>query len=67
MPEEKKSKIGVACGFENKHNTNEEKSICVLDSGHEGDHFDGKYGFSDAAGVPLPKEVREKLDARKKK
>lgn len=56
-----------ACGFEDKQNTNEGKSTCVLEKGHKGDHSDGKYSFSDAAGVPIPAAIQEKLDAEKEK
>jgi hypothetical protein len=61
-------RAAIVCGAKDLHNTNGKDNICILKKGHDGLHFDGKYGFSEAAvNTPLPKDVQEKLDARPKK
>jgi hypothetical protein len=40
----------VNCGHQNMHAEGE--VLCILPKGHKGDHSDGKYSWSDAAGTP---------------
>jgi hypothetical protein len=51
MVEELEAKI--FCNHRNLHAQPE--ALCILEPGHEGNHSDGKYAWSDAAGTPVKK------------
>jgi hypothetical protein len=43
------------CNFRNMHT--EKQTPCILEKGHKGNHSDGKYEWSDAAGTPTRKHA----------
>jgi hypothetical protein len=57
MPRGKKKAAPVEepklCNHQNLHA--QPVAVCVLEPGHKGNHSDGKYAWSDAAGTPIKK------------
>jgi hypothetical protein len=49
------AKIASTCNHRNMHAEGE--VLCILPKGHKGDHSDGKYSWSDAAGTPLKRHA----------
>jgi hypothetical protein len=52
---DKLAEIATNCNHRNLHAQPE--ALCILDPGHEGNHSDGKYAWSDAAGTPPRKHA----------